>query len=260
MTDRFATTLERSLPQLPTLSSALESMALPSLVERRQPTEIQEEWLPFTVERVADTDDLHEAVRVRQQAYARHLPEFSETLTEPEPADSQPGVVVLLARSKLDGSPLGSMRIQTNTYSPLPLEASLDLPPELANASLAEATRLGVAVGQAGSLVKTALFKAFYLHCIAHNVQYMVVAGRQPLDRQYLRLLFREVYPERGLIPLRHAGNLPHRVMSLDLDDAERLWSEAKHPLLGFICHTLHPDIRIKQRPPRRRGLRLVQS
>lgn len=216
-----------------------------------------EEWLPFTIEVVSNAEAMQAAVQVRQAAYARHLPAFSATLSQPEPADLEPGVAVLLARSKLDGSPLGSMRIQTNALRPLPMEASVELPAFLRDAQLAEATRLGVTQAGVGRLVKTALFKAFYLHCIAQEIDHMVVTARSPIDRQYERLLFKDVFPGRGPIPFRHVGNLPHRVLSFDMLQAERAWQEANHPLLDFMCHTHHPDIHVAPAvAPRARGLR----
>ena len=261
MTHSIAYLPQRGLPGIQPLDEALESAPLPLIVERRARSdrrgqrEMREEWLPFTVEVVRDVESLQAAVRVRQQAYSRHLPTFSATLAAPEAADLEPGVALLLAPSKLDGTPLGSMRIQTNLLRPLPVEASVELPSALRDANLAEATRLGLAVGDAGSLVKSALFKAFYLYCQQHEIDLMVVAGRPPIDRQYLRLLFREVFPERGLIPLRHAANIAHRVMSLDLLQADRIWHEAQHPLCGFICHTAHPDIQVGVHAPRVRAM-----
>jgi hypothetical protein len=216
--------------------------------ERRGHRALRQEMLPFTVEPVGAEAALAAAVNVRQQAYARHLPEFSDSLVEPEAADFEG--VVLLASSKLDGSALGSMRIQSNAHKPLPLEASVTLPPEIAGCRLAEATRLGVARGQEGSLVKTALFKAFYLYCVSHGIEYMVVAGRSPVDRQYMRLMFEDLFPGRGFVPLRHAGNLPHRVMALDLTLAAARWREARHPLLDFICNVEHPDIHVEGAMP----------
>lgn len=204
---------------------------------------LNEEWLPFTVEVVASDEALHAAIAVRQAAYARHLPEFSERLSQPEPADLEPGVTLLLARSKVDGEALGSMRIQTNAYKPLPMEASVELPTRLSTAYLAEATRLGVTQAHVGRLVKTALFKAFYLHCLAEEVDHMVVTARAPLDRQYQRLVFDEVFPERGPIPMAHVGNIPHRVLSFDVAKAEINWEAARHPLRDFMFHTFHPDI-----------------
>lgn len=202
-----------------------------------------EELLPFTVRLVRDEEDLSKAVSIRHSAYARHLPEFAETLKSPERADTEDGVVVLLAESKLDGSPLGTMRIQTNQYKPLCLEQSVMLPDWLRTRRLAEATRLGVADGKVGRLVTTVLFKAYFQYCQQIGIEWLVVAGRAPVDRTYERLLFDDVFPGQGYIPLLHASNLPHRIMSFNVDTAEDRWAHARHPLLGFMCNTHHPDI-----------------
>ena len=202
-----------------------------------------EELLPFTVRLVRDEDDLNKAVQIRHSAYARHLPDFAETLKSAETADADNGVVVLLAESKLDGSPLGTMRIQTNQFKPLCLEQSVELPRWLKTRSLAEATRLGVTNEKGGRLVTTVLFKAFFQYCQQTGIEWMVIAGRAPVDRTYDRLMFEDIFPGKGYIPLAHAGNLPHRVMSFNVNTAEDRWARAKHPLLGFMCHTHHPDI-----------------
>lgn len=209
-------------------------------------TTLKEEWLPFTVRLVRNEDDLRKAVEIRHLAYARHLPDFAEQLKRPEAADYDEGVVVLLAESKLDGSPLGTMRIQNNRHKPLVLEQSVTLPDWLSSSCIAEATRLGVTQDLAGRLVKTALFKAFFMHCQADAVDYMVIAGRSPIDRQYQRLQFSDVYPELGYVPLQHAGNLPHRIMSFEVETAEERWARARHPLFDFVFRTHHPDIQLK--------------
>ena len=204
-----------------------------------------EERLPFIVRLVRDDDDLNKAVQIRHSAYARHLPGFAETLKSPETADVENGVVVLLAESKLDGSPLGTMRIQTNQFKPLCLEQSVVLPNWLRTLRLAEATRLGVTNEKVGRLVTTVLFKAYFQYCQQIGTEWMVIAGRAPVDRMYDRLLFVDVFPGMGFIPLMHAANLPHRIMSFNIDTAEDRWAQAKHPLLGFMCHTHHPDIKL---------------
>ena len=126
----------------------------------------------------SDAEALAKAVHIRHAAYARHVPDLARNLLQPEEADFSAGSVVLLAQSHLDGSPLGTMRIQTNRYEPLALEQSLALPDDLSGCLLAEATRLGVAEGRVGTLVKTVLFKAFYLYCSF---------GRLCLSNAYIR-------------------------------------------------------------------------
>lgn len=205
-----------------------------------------EEILPFTVRIVRNNKQLERAVTLRQAAYARHVPEFAAQLRAPEPADSDPGSIVLFAESKLDGSILGTMRIQTNRYGSLGIEESIDLPDWLQGATLAEATRLGVAEGREGRLVKTVLFKAYFLYCQHAMIDWMVITARKPLDRQYEALLFKDVFAAGKYIPMHHVGGIPHRVMAFHIPTAEMRWTAAHHPLYDFMCRTWHPDIHIE--------------
>jgi hypothetical protein len=202
-----------------------------------------EEALPFTLKIVRTQEQLNKAVMIRQAAYDRHLPDFAKSLVKPEAADFEKGTIVLLAESKEDGSPVGTMRIQTNAYKPLCLEQSINLPNWLKELPMAEATRLGVTNQVGGRLVTTALFKAFYMYCQQIGVEWMVIAGRAPVDRMYQRMLFDDVVPGQGFVPLAHANNLPHRVMSFNVKTAFERWSAVNHPLLNFAALTHHPDI-----------------
>lgn len=211
------------------------------------PTPNKEERLPFTVRVVSDDATLNSAVSIRQAAYGRHVPELAKLLGEPEPHDKDPDVIVLLAESKLDRAALGTMRIQSNHSHGLSLEQSVTLPDWLAGHSLAEATRLGVAGGSAGRIAKTVLFKAYYLYCVQAGIEWMVIAGRSPLDRQYEALQFQEVFPGQGFIPMRHAGNIPHRVLAFEVATAEQRWRTAGHPLYDFVFRTHHSDINVQK-------------
>ncbi|MES2149543.1 MAG: hypothetical protein V4508_07090 [Pseudomonadota bacterium] len=214
------------------------------------------ERLPFTIKRVRSEAELFKAVQVRHAAYARHVPEFARTLAAPEASDYDSDAVILLAESKLDGSPLGSTRIQTNLNQPLHVEDSVELPLWLMTHRLAEVTRLGIEEGRVGRLVKIALIKACFEYCERQQVEWAVVTGRTPIDRQYEQLLFSDVFPGKPQIPLRHVGNLPHRVMAFEIETGEARWQAAQHPLLNFFKHTRHPDIDIgDQRTPRSRLL-----
>lgn len=207
------------------------------------PLGMKSERLPFTIKRVRTEEDLVKAVKIRHAAYARHLPEFARSLVEPEECDFDTDTVVLLAESKLDGSPIGSARIQTNFHQPLHVEESVELPLWLMTRRLAEVTRLGIDEGRIGRLVKVALIKACFEYCEQNKVEWAVVTGRTPIDRQYEQLLFSDVFPNRELIPLRHVGNMPHRVMAFEIETGEERWAAAQHPLLGFFKHTHHADI-----------------
>lgn len=203
------------------------------------------ERLPFTIKAVANEEQLHKAVSIRHLAYARHVPEFAKQLLEPEAGDFDPGSVVLVAESKLDGTALGTMRIQTNRFDQLKLEESVDLPDWLEGQTLAEATRLAISEGREGRLVKTVLFKAYFLYCVRAKIDWMVITARKPLDRQYEALQFRDVFPNQGPLPMKHVGNLPHRVMAFNVQTAEQCWIASRHPLYGFMCNIAHPDIQL---------------
>jgi hypothetical protein len=200
------------------------------------------ERLPFTIRIVADDASLQKAVMMRQIAYGRHLPEFANKMTV-ESGDYEPGTVVLLAQSKLDGGPLGTMRIQTNEFAPLAVEQSVRLPDWLQGTRMAEATRLGVAGGAIGRMVKIGLCKALYLYCEQQRVDWMVITARSPLDREYEAMLFNDVFAAREFLPMAHVGGLPHRVMAKPVAVARERWAAAGHPLYRFMIHTHHPDI-----------------
>ena len=208
------------------------------------------ERLPFTIRRVETESDLLKAVRIRHAAYARHVPEFARALAEPEAADYEDDTVVLLAESKLDGSPLGSTRIRSNLHRPLGVEASVVLPDWLRGRRLVEATRLGIDEGRVGRMVKVALIKACFMYCEDNAIDYSVATGRPPVDRQYEQLLFTDVFPEQGLVELRHVGGIPHRVMAFEIASFEQRYREARHPLLNFFFNTHHPDIDIGPAAP----------
>lgn len=222
---------------------AVKGARVACAIERASPeVRSAEERLPFTVTIVRSEDALQKAVAIRQKAYARHVPEFAAKLNSPEPNDRDPSSVVLLAESKLDGSPLGTMRIQTNRFNDLSIAQSVELPAWLTNKSMAEATRLGVCLGWTGRVVKSVLFKAFYLYCLKAGIEWMVIGARAPLDRQYEALLFQDLIPGH-FIPLRHADNIPHRVLGFEVGTADERWAEANHPLYKFMVQTDHPDL-----------------
>ncbi len=205
-----------------------------------------EERLPFTVRVVQNDSDLSKAVSIRAEAYGRHMPEFGDKLRTPEVIDSEPGVAVLLAESKLDGSPLGTLRIQNNAYMPLKVEQSVTLPRWLRDRPLAEVSRLGIVGGTIGRLVKIVLIKAAFQYCEQDGIDWAIVAARAPLDRQYDQLMFEDLYPEQGFIPMRHGNNIPHRVLGFEIETGAQRWTEAQHPLLKFFVHTEHSDIDVR--------------
>lgn len=205
------------------------------------------ERLAFRIKLVSTQVEMEQAVKTRRNAYGRHVPDLAAGMTQPDTEDFEPGVVVLLATSKLDNEPVGTMRIQTNHFRSLHLEDSVTLPDWLAATSMAEATRLGVCRGRIGRVVKVALFKAYYQFCIDNNIDWMIATGRRGVDRDYRAMLMQDVFPDRDRIPMAHVGNIPHRVMAIQVQEIEPIWRNAEHALYKFFFETTHPDISVDQ-------------
>ena len=203
-----------------------------------------EEVLPFRVEIVARRA-LQEVATLRAETYGKHLPDLAAQLGQPEPADFSRGCEVFAARSKLDGSLLGTLRTHANVYNPLPLQASIELPNRFRGTRMVETTRLCVKGGLGASTVRNALFKAMHQYCLDQSVDWMVVAARRHVDRIHDSLLFEDVKEPRVYYPMAHAGGVPHRVLSFSPINAEQLWRSQQHPLYSFIFETHHPDIDI---------------
>lgn len=206
------------------------------------PVDAPVERLPFRVE-IASSDDLIDVARLRVAAYGKHLPGLAAKLLQPEAADLELGNEVFVARSRLDGSLLGSFRTHANIFKPLPLEASMELPQRFRGTLMIEATRLCVLGGPEASLVRNALFKAYFNYCLMQKVDWMLAAGRRPVDRLYDAMLWSDVEEPGKLYPMAHAANVPHRVMCLQPLQAEPVWRAAQHPLFEFAFQTIHPDI-----------------
>lgn len=187
---------------------------------------------------VKSQEDLQKVAELRYKAYARHVPEFAQKLTIPEPPDTDPNIFVLLAESKTTdnsgGLALGTMRIHLNRYSPLPLEKSIQLPAHLQNSVLAEPVRFGIIDGVSGQLARKALFKVFYQICQTLKVDNMIVCARFPAHKLYLGLLFEDVFPSGEYIKMSHIGDIPHRILTQRVDNIEPLWRTAKHALHDF--------------------------
>lgn len=201
--------------------------------------------LPLLLRPAVTTAELQRVALIRHQAYARHVPDFAAQLKLPERADDQPGSLVFLAEAKDDGRPVGTMRLQSNRYAPLPLEASVDLPTPYREALLIEATRLGVEASDVGAVARNVLFKACYMASLKEGARWIVVTARASLDRIYEHLLFEDVFPGGQLFNMKHVGNLPHRVMALDVLRANEVWSDRSHPLYHFMTGIQHREVQL---------------
>jgi hypothetical protein len=201
--------------------------------------------LPFRVRIVRTEDLLTKAVQVRAESYRRHHPEVAELLTNPEDADRTASALVLLAESKTDGTALGTLRIETNIKAPLPIESLMPPDSPYSARTLAFVTRLGIRACSEAALVKLALFKALYRYCLACQIDWIVVTARPPMDRQYLRLGFMDVYDANTLVPISWSEGIKMRLLALETMTCEQRWREQQHPFYSFMVTDYTPDIGI---------------
>lgn len=201
--------------------------------------------LSFSVHLAGSPQAVREACAVRARAYAHHLADRAARFADPEPLDFAPGTAVLLCRDKASGRGIGTARIQSSAFGALTLESSLILPGWLAGRPRAEISRLAVVAG-ADPLVKLCLMKACYRYCLASQLHWMVIGARnEALVRNYRRLGFRDVLAPDDMVPLPHAGGLPHHILAFDVVAAERNWRERGHPLYAFMADTCHADLQL---------------
>lgn len=207
------------------------------------------ESLAFHVRLATTPSELRQAVGVRSAAYGRHMPEVGASLREPEPDDARDDVLIVIAASKLDGTVLGSMRLQPNLRQPLRIEGEADLPALYRGKRLVEFMRLTVTNGTAGRLVMPALAKASFEICYRTGIDYAFVAGRHPVSLMYQAMQFDDVL-RGGKVNLSYAAGVPHSIYCLPIEEADERWRRAGQSLYPFMAHTEHPDIVIDYTSP----------
>lgn len=202
------------------------------------------ESFSFSLRPVVTHDELLLACEVRAAAYGHKIPEYRESMARPDAIDASPWTGVYLCEDKTTGRPIGTMRIQVATRGSarLEIEKYVATPPAFVGSARAEITRLAAIPG-ADPFVRLALWKAGYLHCKAKNVALLMIAVRKPsLIRAYVRMGAKDISDP---VSLPYGGNLPHRIMAVDIAAAEIFWRDSDHPMLEFMVGTGHPDIAI---------------
>lgn len=227
-------------------------------------SELATETLPFEILQAEGFLELSCTARLRKLAYQRHLPAFSDTLSDRmDPMDTQPGFAVLNAYSKLDKTLLASVRIQVSDREPLVLEQSFALPRALKKGRSAEISRLVIQAKGESLMLRLMLIKACYWYCRFQGVGNAFFCARHPVDRQYRRFELQDVLPHQGTVDMAHIGNIPHRVLWFNVQALEYDWLESGNPTHSLFFKTTHPDILndMQSRTMKAEGLQsIVQS
>ncbi len=224
-----------------------------------------DESLSFSLRPVETHDDLLLACEVRARAYGRKFPEYGESMSVPDAIDASPWTAVFLCEDKFTGEAVGTMRVQSTTRgnSKLEIEKYVQPTPELENFGRAEITRLAALQG-ADPFVRLALWKAAYLYCMAIQARWLIMGVRKPsLLRAYQQMGATDVFEDKRTIRIAHGGNLPHRVLALDIGACERRFREENNPLFHFMFGAIHQDISVlpsvHRRVPKHVRLHVVQ-
>jgi hypothetical protein len=205
------------------------------------------ESLSFTLRPVETYEDLLRACKVRAEAYGHKVPAYQDSMARPDAIDASPWTSVFLCEDKTTGDAVGTMRIQSTTrgQTKLEIEKYVLPPPELELHGRAEISRLASVIG-ADPFVRLALWKAGYLYCMAIQVRWLMMGVRKPsLIRAYEKMGAKDIFDDRHTVPLGHAGNLPHRILALDIGSCDKNWREQNNPMLHFMVGTVHPDIAV---------------
>jgi hypothetical protein len=178
------------------------------------------------------------------------MPSWRQSLIEPDALDRQEGTLILLCEDKRTGQAVGTARIQTSRQGPLLIEESIPLPESVSRLGRAEITRLSTVPG-ADPILKFAICKAAFLYCLSAQARFAIIGARnEALVRQYRRIGFFEMYADQPMVPLAHAGGMPHRMMMFDTMLGPREWQQNpnQHGLFDFCFETFHPDIELVER------------
>ena len=199
--------------------------------------------LPFWISKASSPIQMHHACHARKVAYGKHIPEFGESLSVPDSDDHNSEFTVLVAYSKLDGSCIGTVRVQISDGKPLKLEDSYVLPSALKENRVAEISRLAIPVRSNSLTVRLMLIKSAYWFCRFNEVDKAFFCVRYPVDRQYRRFDLEDVLPEGDFVVMKHIGNIPHRILYFDVNSIEARWISNENPLYSIYCEISHPDL-----------------
>ncbi|MEO7057943.1 MAG: hypothetical protein ABI143_14155, partial [Caldimonas sp.] len=147
----------------------------------------------------------------------------------------------LLAERKLDGRPIGTLRLQSNISRPLRLQGEAPPLNVFADKRLLESTRLGVEAGMSNRVVTAALIKAAFEICHAAGIDYNVTGGRRSMAHVFRSMCFEEL--EGGPFPISFGDNIPHWIFVAATREFLRKLRTAGHWYYDFFSRTEHPDI-----------------
>lgn len=199
--------------------------------------------LGYRIRAVRTFEHMAKVCELRERSFGRRQPELAHALRNPEPADFEPGNLILMAIRKATGEVVGTARMHTNLNSPLEYETHIELPAHFRGLLLGGCSRLAVDAGPDSANVTRMLFKTFYWFSLAQQVSRLLITAEPPRDRLYKLFGFRDVFPGR-LFRTESTPQYGCKLLSLELATVDSVLAEVNPGFLAFLeVHT--PEIEI---------------
>ncbi|MGB7180694.1 MAG: hypothetical protein WBD51_02085 [Burkholderiaceae bacterium] len=183
--------------------------------------------LPFVVRPVSDSDELLRIAEVRLAAYRIDLKNDLSVLSEAiDVEDYAENALVLAAFDKKSDDVLGTMRIAFSSRGPTTMQSVAGLPNEWNARDYGEARLLCVPKHEHSRMILLMLCKAFYLACRQQSIDHMLIGSRRAMEPFYEFLCFSDI-ADNPLFFTPPTHDMPHRIMSLRVDNLQHIWQNA---------------------------------
>lgn len=214
--------------------SLIATTTVPSITEEAA---MKNQTLPFTVS-IAKEQDFASIAKLRSDGYGRRSAALGALLSQSEPADLPiPGREILVAKSKLDGALIGTMRLHVGLFEPTSVEKAIELPANLAGQRIMDAARFCCS---GGAVCRAAIFKAALLYAKHHAVDQFLLATLERIEPLYLSAGFAPLFDDGRLHPIPMAENLPHRILRINMPTLRADMEMRRPAMVDFLFNTDH--------------------
>jgi hypothetical protein len=194
------------------------------------------------VTKVVTEIELQKVFNIRWLGYKKYFKQKDDVIDQ---FDFSPHATILMATDE-HRQPIGTIRILDRRYGKIEIDDFLNVNKLLSKEEhpCAEATRFCIPNNANSKLIKLILWKSFYLYCLYHKINTILIAVRPSAARSYRHLLFEDI-GDKGVFNHSVLGNIQHYTYKLNVPTAEEKFRSYKHPLYEFFCVQQHSSIKI---------------
>jgi hypothetical protein len=200
--------------------------------------------LPFTIHISRSADTLARSIATRRRAFDRHEHPVKNSEHFQKQLRSESGVLIS-AESKSSGECLGSLKVESNQVQKFYFEKEVRTPDLEAGTVSLCASRISVADGREGFIVRTALCKALYLYAHAMQANYVYAFVDEVRFRLYTQLGFEAAFSSNPYLELECHDFVPLKLIRSMVNPSVEEMKKVSSRLQTFFLDTYHPDIKI---------------